>query len=276
MINLIIQTSTDAARSPFEAQSGGFTSLYVGAGYRDKATSGSSRFELRKSAEGQRYTLASAAAREVSEQLSFGAAGRFQQDNNDASADERRFEARLGVSWRPHDEDGLVVFNRLDVKQQSADQETKSWKVVHNFALNAQASERLQLSVNHGVKYSAFSADGSALSGVTQLAGFEARYDVTDKIDISAHGEALYSWNSGAVQYSYGPSVGVSPAKNVWLSFGWNFAGFADEDFAAAEYSRNGPYLKLRIKFDQHTARGLLDAISPRGAASASETGAGQ
>ncbi|MFN0023379.1 MAG: hypothetical protein ACKVS5_05705 [Parvularculaceae bacterium] len=262
----------DAPQSPFEAQSGGFTSLYAGAGYRDKATSGSGRFELRKSAEGQRYTLASAAAREVSEQFSFGAAGRFQQDNNDASADERRFELRLGASWRPHDEDGLVVFNRLDVKQQSIDQQTKSWKVVHNFALNAQASERLQLSVNHGVKYSAFSADGSALSGVTQLAGFEARYDVTDKIDIGAHGEALYSWNSGAVQYSYGPSVGVSPAKNVWLSFGWNFAGFADEDFTAAEYSRNGPYLKLRIKFDQHTARGLLDAISPR----ASGTGAGQ
>jgi uncharacterized repeat protein (TIGR01451 family) len=254
----------DRPRSPFEQANGAFTSLYVGAGFRDKATTGSGRFEIRKSEEGERYMVATAAARELSEQLSFGAAGRFEQNNNETRPDERRFEARLGASWRPHD-DGVVIFNRLDVKQQSVDLEQKSWKAVHNFALNAQASGRLQLSVNHGIKYSAFSADGADLSGLTQLAGLEARYDVTAKIDIGFHAEALYSWNSGALQYSYGPSIGASPAKNIWLSFGWNFEGFEDRDFAAAEYSAAGPYLKLRVKFDQHTAKGLIDAISPRG-----------
>ncbi|HBS36369.1 MAG TPA: hypothetical protein DEA50_15030 [Parvularcula sp.] len=253
----------DAPRSPFEQANGAFTSLYVGAGFRDKATTGSGRFEIRKSEAGQRYMVATAAARELSEQLSFGAAGRFEQNNNDLTPDERRFEARIGASWRPHDE-GVVIFNRLDVKQQSVDLQQRSWKAVHNLALNAQATERLQLSLNHGVKYSAFSADGADLSGVTQLAGLEARYDVTARIDLGVHAEVLHSWNSGATQYAYGPSVGVSPAKNVWLSLGWNFDGFSDQDFAAAEYSATGPYLKLRIKFDQHTARGLLDAISPR------------
>ncbi len=270
-VDLVDDIVPDGPRSPFEEANGAFTSLYVGAGFRDRATTGSGRFEIRKSAEGQRYMVATAAARELSEQLSFGAAGRFEQSNNDLAPDERRFEARIGASWRPHDE-GVVIFNRLDVKQQAVDLETKSWKAVHNLALNAQASERLQLSVNHGLKYSAFSASGADLSGVTQLAGVEARYDVTERIDIGFHAEALYSWNAGSLQYSYGPSIGASPAKNVWLSFGWNFAGFTDEDFAAAEYSANGPYLKLRIKFDQHTARGLLDAISPRG----SSAGAGQ
>lgn len=265
-VDVVDDIVPDAPRSPFEQANGAFTSLYVGAGFRDKATTGSGRFEIRKSEEGQRYMVATAAARELSEQLSFGAAGRFEQNNNDLTADERRFEARIGASWRPHDE-GVVIFNRLDVKQQSVDLQQRSWKAVHNLALNAQASERLQLSFNHGLKYSAFSADGADLSGVTQLAGVEARYDVTSAVDIGVHAEALYSWNSGAIQYSYGPSVGVSPAKNVWLSLGWNFDGFRDEDFAAAEYSATGPYLKLRIKFDQHTARGLLDAISPRGAA---------
>lgn len=261
-VDVVDDIVPDAPRSPFEQANSAFTSLYVGAGFRDKATTGSGRFEIRKSQEGQRYMAATAAARELSEQLSFGAAGRFEQNNNDLTPDERRFEARIGASWRPQDE-GVVIFNRLDVKQQSVDLEQKSWKAVHNLALNAQATARLQLSVNHGVKYSAFSADGSGLSGVTQLAGFEARYDVTEKIDIGAHAEALYSWNSGAMRYSYGPSIGASPAKNVWLSFGWNFDGFNDDDFAAAEYSATGPYLKLRIKFDQHTAKGLLDAISP-------------
>lgn len=263
-VDIVDDIVPDQPRAPFEQANGAFTSLYVGAGFRDQATTGSGRFEIRKSAEGQRYMVATAAARELSEQLSFGAAGRFEQNNNDLAADERRFEARIGASWRPHD-GGVVIFNRLDVKQQSVDLEQRSWRAVHNLALNAQASERLQLSFNHGLKYSAFSADGSDLSGVTQLAGFEARLDVTATIDIGVHGEALYSWNSGAIEYSYGPSIGASPARNVWLSLGWNFDGFRDEDFAAAEYSASGPYLKLRIKVDQHTARGLLDAISPRG-----------
>jgi len=262
-VDRIDDIAPDRPRSPFEQANGAFTSLYVGAGFRDKATTGSGRFEIRKSAEGQRYMVATAAARELSEQFSFGAAGRFEQNNNDVTPDERRFEVRLGASWRPQD-DGVVIFNRLDVKQQSVDLETTSWKAVHNFALNAQASERLQLSVNHGLKYSAFSAAGAELSGVTQLGGFEARYDVTERIDIGLQAQALYSWNSGALDYSWGPSVGVSPAKNVWLSLGYNVAGFEDRDFAAADYSASGPYLKLRIKFDQHTARGLLDAISPR------------
>ncbi|MEO1419896.1 MAG: hypothetical protein AAFU66_02950, partial [Pseudomonadota bacterium] len=77
-------------------------------------------------------------------------------------------------------------------------------------------------------------------------------------------GSALIS-QSGQTDFQYGPNVGVSPAENVWVSLGYNVAGFNDNDFEAAEFSRRGPYIKLRIKFDQHTAKGLLDRISPRG-----------
>jgi uncharacterized repeat protein (TIGR01451 family) len=252
----------DAPLSPFEEVSENFTSLYAGLGYRKGPTTGSTRAEMKKSATGQRYMVVAGAAREMSEELSFAAVGRFQQDNNETTADERRFDARLGASWRPRD-DGMIILNRLDLKQAEIDQTSKSWKAVHNFALNAMATERLQLAFNHGLKYATLTTGGATTSGVTQLAGFEARYDVTRRIDIGFHGEAIYSWDSKTTDYSYGPSVGFTPADNVWLSVGWNFAGFIDEDFAAAEYSRIGPYLRLRIKFDQTTAKGLLDAISP-------------
>ncbi len=252
----------DLPLSPFEETGGAFTSLYVGAGYRGDATSGSSRFEMKKTDIGQRYMVTAGAARELSEQFSFAGAGRFQADNNELTPDERRFDLRLGASWRPHD-DGLIVFNRFDVKQREIDLESESWKAVHNLTLNAMATERLQLAFNHGFKYSVMKTGGASYDGVTELLGLEARYDVTDRIDIGFHGEAVYSFNAKTLDYSYGPSVGFTPAENVWFSFGWNFDGFVDEDFAAAEYSRAGPYLKLRIKFDQTTARGLLEAISP-------------
>ena len=252
----------DIPRSPFEETGGAFTSLYVGAGYRGDATSGSSRFEMKKSEVGRRYMVAVGAARELSEQFSFAGAGRFQADNNEITPDERRFDLRIGASWRPHD-DGLIVFNRFDLKQREIDLQSESWKAVHNLTLNMMATDRLQVALNHGFKYSVFSTADASYDGVTELLGLEARYDVTDRIDIGFHGEGLYSFNARTLEYSYGPSVGFTPADNVWFSFGWNFSGFIDEDFAAAEYSRVGPYLKLRIKFDQTTAKGLLDAISP-------------
>ncbi|MEK7265120.1 MAG: hypothetical protein AAB227_03375 [Pseudomonadota bacterium] len=252
----------DLPRSPFELTGGAYTSLYVGAGYRNDATSGSSRFEMKKTNTGQRYMVAAGAARELSEKLSFAAAGRFQGDNNELTPDERRFDLRLGSSWRPNDE-GLIIFNRFDVKQREIDQDSESWKAVHNLTLNAMATDRLQLALNHGFKYSVLKTGGATFDGVTELLGAEARYDLTDRVDIAFHGEGLYSFNAKTLDYSFGPSVGFTPADNVWLSFGWNFSGFVDEDFAAAEYSRVGPYLKLRIKFDQSTASGLLNAISP-------------
>ena len=252
----------DDVLSPLEIDQN-YTSLYVGAGYRDSVTSGSARFEMRKSELGQRYTHVAGLAREVSEDLSFAGAARVEQENNDIEPDRRSVDARLGAAWRPRGEAGLIAFNRFDIKSEETDGEFKSWKAINNLALNAMVDERMQVSVNHGFKYASIEAAGVTSKGVTQLLGAEARFDITENIDVGFQGTALYSHNSKTVEYSYGPSVGVSPAKNIWISAGWNFEGFHDDDFAAAEFTNEGPYIKLRIKFDQNTAKGLLQKVSP-------------
>ena len=99
-------------------------------------------------------------------------------------------------------------------------------------------------------------------SNWSHLVGAETRFDVTEKIDLGLRGSVLTSKDTGTA-YSWGPSIGVSPVDNVWLSAGYNFQGFKDDDFEAAEYSREGAYLQLRVKFDQNTASGLLRRISP-------------
>ena len=239
-----------------------FTSAFIGAGYRSDLATGSARLEMRKSVLGDRYTGVFGAARELSEKLSFAGAARIQKDDNESEPDERAIDARLGVAWRPRGE-GLIVFDRFDIKQNVIDGELNSWKAVNNLAVNAMLDERWQVSFNHGFKYSVLNADSAAYSGITQLLGVETRFDITDAVDLGFRGSMLYSHNAGTIDYSYGPSIGVNPGDNIWLSFGWNFAGFVDEDFSGAEFTREGPYLQLRIKFDQNTARGLLNAISP-------------
>ena len=52
-------------------------------------------------------------------------------------------------------------------------------------------------------------------------------------------------------QYGAAVSVGFTMAKNFWLSVGYNLAGFQDRDFSKADFTAEGPFIKLRMKFDQ-------------------------
>ena len=129
-------------------------------------------------------------------------------------------------------------------------------------------TDRLQATANYGVKHVSTEIGGQKLKSWNHLLGGEARFDVTEKIDIGLRGSYLTSDGTNSAQYSFGPSIGVSPVKNIWVSAGYNVQGFKDDDFEAAEYSRKGAYLQMRLKFDQNTARGLLRRISPSQAGS--------
>ena len=48
----------------------------------------------------------------------------------------------------------------------------------------------------------------------------------------------------------------------MWVSVGYNVTGFEDRDFTGADYTAQGPYLKLRFKVDQESAKEFLDYAS--------------
>ena len=71
------------------------------------------------------------------------------------------------------------------------------------------------------------------------------------------HLNTMNSWESGVRDYSAGFSVGISPEKNMWISTGYNFVGFRDDDFSGSEFTAQGFFIKFRMKFDQETLRDL-------------------
>ena len=260
----------DAALSPLETapaspltQADSFTSLYTGLGYRGDRTAASARLELRDSALGSRVTGTFGAAREANDELSYAFAARVENSTLDEAANTVNFDARLGTAYRPRGK-GPILFNRFDASYQQVQGEQSNFKLVNNLALNAAIGKRTQVSVFHGIRYSHTTFFGDSFDEVTNLIGGEARYDVTEKLDLGFSGSALISAN-GQTEYQIGPSVGYSPVNNTWISLGWNVLGFNDDDFEAAEFSRDGPFIKLRVKFDQNTARDLLKRISPTG-----------
>ena len=257
-----IEVAPDAAISPFERNED-FDSGYVGVAYRSEAMSASARLEARSSTEGDAYIASAGVAREISETLSLaGAARGFISEPEGSSRGASRTDIRLGAAWRPRDE-GPVVYNRLDWQDEKTDQGRDTTKIVNNLAANTMVDEHWQLTANWGAKYTQTDLLGQSLDSWSHLLGAETRYDLRRWLDVGARAQVMTSSGSNGLAYSWGPSIGVSPVENLWLSLGYNVQGFKDDDFEAAEYSRKGPYLQIRFKFDQESARGLLRRISP-------------
>ena len=256
-----VEVTPDDAISPVEINED-FTSAYVGAAYIDDVMSTSARVETRHSSTGDVWTSTAAVVRELSEELSLAGTGRAVVNKPKNENQSSQIDVRLGAAWRPRDED-TIVFDRLDIHHDKNTFGERETRIVNNLAVNTQIMDRLQATANYGVKHVSTEIADQTLKSWTHLIGAEARFDVTEKVDLGLRGSYLTSTTDTA-KYSIGPSIGVSPVKNVWISAGYNVAGFKDDDFQAAEYSRKGAYLQLRLKFDQDTASGLLRGISPR------------
>lgn len=75
-------------------------------------------------------------------------------------------------------------------------------------------------------------------------------YDLTKNWDVGMAASVLQG--GGARQYAYGLETGYAVARNLWLSVGYNWAGYRDADLTGAEYTAKGAYARLRWKFDEN------------------------
>jgi hypothetical protein len=142
----------------------------------------------------------------------------------------------------------------------------KNQRVINNFAINRVSrawseedhtgstqdlNQRTQWSLYYGSKYAFDTIDALRVSGYTDMLGIELRHDVSSKLDIGIQASVLHSWKAKTLEYSVGPQIGISPFTNSWLTVGYNIKGFRDDDFSEANYTQKGPYVTLRLKFDQ-------------------------
>lgn len=263
----VIDIAPDAAISPVE-QNQEYLTGYFGAAYRTDVMNASGRIEARSATDLDSYIGTLGVSRELSETFSLAGIARAQIQERHASdiqsvaINETRSDIRIGAAWRPRNED-TVVFDRFDYKFNKAADGSRTTKMVNNFAANTMVNDRWQLTGHYGVKHVQTDLGGVDYSSISHLLGAETRFDITKRIDIGLTGSMLLTDDGSSARYSYGPSIGFAPVDNTWISLGYNFSGYRDDDFEGAEYASDGIYLKLRLKFDQDSAAGLLRRISP-------------
>ena len=187
-------------------------------------------------------------------------------DSDQAQGDETSAVGRFAWAFRP-DTSQWIVFDRLELKYDDHGGTASAYsssRIVNNLNANWQLDPNLQLGVQYGVRYVASTFEGDEYAGVSDIAGFDLRRQLTRRFDVGVHAALLHSWESDVMDHSTGVDVGMTIMKNMWVSLGYNFAGFRDEDFSASRHTAQGPYLKIRIKADQDTFKDLnLDSLRP-------------
>jgi uncharacterized repeat protein (TIGR01451 family) len=238
-----------------------FTALSLGAGYRADVWSWSSRAETRFADDEKKWNLLSGFIVEPIQGLGLSAGVQLNITDADLGQDDTTGDIRLSLAWRPKNT-RWIVLDRLEFKFDSTDgsgSEYDSRRIINNLNLNFTPDHRLQLGLQYGAKYVLDTIDDDTYTGFTDLIGLEARYDITRHWDVGLRGSVLHSWNADQVDYSTGVSVGYAMVKNAWLSVGYNITGFEDQDFSAAAYTAQGPFMQFRLKFDQQTVREMVD-----------------
>ncbi len=234
-----------------------FTAVSLGAAYKAESWSWWNRLETRQADSEDKVGISSGVVGDLQEGLAASASlMAFLTDESDGGNRDEE-ELRLGLAYRPNGS-RWIVLERLDLEREQEDDgagETTSWRVVNHLHANYRPGRQWQASCYYGLKYVREDFDGDRYDGYTDMLAAETRYNLNARWDVGLNGAALHSWNSHQVDYSAGASVGFLLMTNTWISAGYNLAGFEDDDFSAANYTAQGPFVRFRVKFDQQSVR---------------------
>ncbi len=232
-----------------------FTALSLGLGYDAQQWSWTSRVETRDGQTQDKLNLASAVAGEIRPGLGVGA-GMTLMQTQAGGGDITSGNLRLSLALRPVG-GRFILLDRLEYifDDNHAD---RSRRLVNNLNANYKPYYNLQVAMQYGAKYVMDQVDDRSYDGYVDLVGAEMRYDLNPRWDVGFRAGVLHAWKLGQLDYTGGVSVGHTLARNIWISAGYNFVGFRDEDFSRADFTAQGPFVQFRLKFDQQSLREIL------------------
>jgi hypothetical protein len=243
-----------------------FFAAFVGAQYRKELWQLTSRLEHRNADSEERWSSTTGWYREPVEGHAMSVSLQAFDASTLLGGSNTEAVGRLAWAFRP-DSSAWILFDRFEMKYDEHSDLLDSYessRVVNNLHANWQLNPALQLGLQYGARYVSSTFEGEKYDGLSDIAGVDLRRQLTRRFDLGLHAAVLHSWESDVLDYSTGFDVGTTFAKNVWISVGYNFAGFRDDDFSASRHTAQGPYLKIRIKADQDTFKDLsLDSLRP-------------
>jgi hypothetical protein len=163
---------------------------------------------------------------------------------------------QIGAAYRPVDNGAVDVLSKYEYKSENDINGEGEFRRVHVLSVKGSwhPSRPWWLSGRFAAKSVAerfpSTEGGGSDSYRAGLISGRAIYDVTENWDVGVMAGVMVSNTGSARQYALGAEVGYLLRENLWLSVGYNAAGFRDRDLST-DYTARGVYLRLRFKFDK-------------------------
>jgi len=258
------QSRNMADAFPTEAQSSteDFNAISTGWAYRAEKLQWTNRVERRNGKQSETTLLHSSLYHPLTDALATGGSINYYLQD-DEQTESISWDATFDLALRPRDKNFAMLLQTrlLQDNKDSDDSRSESRKFINNIHANWMFSAYDQLAAQYGFKRILDQYNSQDYAGTTNYLAAEWRHHFTKKWDMGMHGRELFE-GSNPEETSYGFSVGYTPVKNLWTSIGYNFEGFTDNDFSAANYTSQGVYLKMRFKADQDSLSSLRQAFS--------------
>ncbi len=214
------------------------------------------RIENRNGDSQNSHSLATSMQTTPHNSLSMLASLTLNQTERSTGEQQERSNVGLSFAYRPNASRWILLdkLNLISDESRGAASNSEAQRVINMFHANYK-HKRWQLSLQYGAKRVTEVINLQTYTSFTDMLGVETRYDLSRSWDIGLHGNVLRAAELDHYDYSGGLSIGHSVAKNIWISIGYNFFGFRDEDFSGANYTSQGVFLRFRMKFDQVSVR---------------------
>lgn len=258
-----------------------FMAATAGATWRAGRWSITGRAEYRDGEREDRYGLTIAALRQIGEGRAVG--GALNWFTAEAAGGAHTRTANMQLTWAHRPPNSAFSFlNKLELREDMvrgavagiADPlgspftitgDARSRRIVNSLSVNyspygggeGRWFGRTELSLFWGSRYVSDRVSGDDIKGWSNVVGADIRSDLNDMIEVGGSATVRHGIGGNSIGYAGGPSVGIRPFDNGWIQLGWNVVGFHDRDFAQDRYTRSGPYVTMRLKFDQFSLAGL-------------------
>ena len=188
-----------------------------------------------------------------------------QVDYDDGDRTINRFQ--LGAAYRDYDSNQLDMLAKLEYRLDDNNISNDTYQkdaIIWSWNGNYHPTRPITLSGRYAGKYTKFSADGISSDNTAHALYGRGLYDLTERWDIGLQAGTYWNEQADDMSYMLGAEVGYSPMTNLWLSLGYNFMGFEDDDIAYDDTTQQGAYFRLRFKFDEDLFKGNDTSTNPR------------
>jgi uncharacterized repeat protein (TIGR01451 family) len=259
-----------------------FTAITGGATYRGERWSWTGRAEYRDGETTNRYGLTTAILRQIGEGRAVGGAFSWFRAKENGGATTTTAQAEISWAHRPANSQWSLL-NKTEFRYDAVrdavagqagpiggapldiDGDAKSRRVINSLSINytpiddddGTFIERGEYALFWGTRYATDRFGQDDVKGWSNIVGADLKFDLSDVADIGAAGTVRIGTGGKNIAYSGGPVLTVTPFKNANISLGYNIVGFEDRDFEEARYTRSGPFVTFKLKFDQTSLAGF-------------------